>query len=112
MVAGEPFWRKPPEPADAAASGYEIASFGSHASNVTVGIELCLTFLYTLVSSEDDWDRYEGLQWRAAERYAAAHPDDPDAAEIVARQRIHRDNYLRWERDTLGWAMYVFQVPV
>ena len=46
---------------------------------------------------------------QGAERYAAANPDDPDAAEIVRRQRAARDTYLRWGRDTLGWAVYLFR---
>lgn len=56
------------------------------------------------LSSEDDWDRYKGLQWRATERYALAHPDDGDVTEMLERVRAARDRYLRWERDTLGWA--------
>src|SRR5437762_1201799 len=83
-----------------------VGAFDTHAGNVATGVELGLVPLYTLVSSEDDWDRYAGLQWRAAERYAAAHPDDPDAGAIVERQRTHRDLYLRWEREALGWAIY------
>ncbi|MGE0542090.1 MAG: cyclopropane-fatty-acyl-phospholipid synthase family protein [Dehalococcoidia bacterium] len=109
VVAGEPYWRAPPDPAYVAASGIEANMFATHAGNVATGIEEGLVLLYTLVSSEDDWDRYEALQWRAAERYAAAHPDDPDAGEIVRRQRAARDVYLRWGRDTLGWAVYVFR---
>ncbi len=109
VLVGEPFWRKPPEPAYLLATGYEIASFGTHASNVADGTELGMAFLYSVVSNEDDWDRYDGLQWRAAERYTMEHPDDPDAAVILARQRAYRDIYLRWQRDALGWAMYLFQ---
>ena len=36
--------------------------------------------MYTLVSSLDEWDTYEGLQWYASENYARAHPDDPRIA--------------------------------
>jgi len=109
VVVGEPFWRKTPEADFLSASGHEATSFGTHPTNVSSGTDLGLVFLYTLVSSEDDWDRYEGLQWRAAERYAMTHPEDPDAAEILTRQRTYRDIYLRWQRDTLGWAIYLFQ---
>jgi SAM-dependent methyltransferase len=109
MLVGEPFWRRAPEPEYLHASGYEPTSFATHAGNLAAGEELGLTPLYTMVSSEDDWDRYEALQWRAAERYATTNPDDPDAPEIVQRQREHRALYLRWERDTLGWAVYLFR---
>jgi SAM-dependent methyltransferase len=109
VVSGEPYWRREPEPAYLAASGLDPGLFATHAGNVAIGVEEGLTPLYTLVSSEDDWDRYEGLQWRAAARYAAQHPEDEDAAEIARRQGEHRDSYLRWGRETLGWAVYLFR---
>lgn len=109
VVAGEPYWRITPEPAYLEASGLDAGMFATHAGNVEIGVEEGLVPLYTLVSNEDDWDRYEALQWRAAERYAVALPGDPDAAEIVRRQRAARDTYLRWGRDTLGWAIYLFR---
>jgi len=65
--------------------------------------------LYTIASNQDDWDRYETLQWYAAARYAQESPDDPDVPEILARVAHGRTNYLRWGRDTLGWALYLFQ---
>jgi SAM-dependent methyltransferase len=111
IVVGEPFWRDTPGADYLAASGLELSSFGTHATNAAAGTDLALAFLYALVSSEDDWDRYEGLQWRAAERYATEHPEDPDAQTILAQVRASRDIYLKWQRDLLGWAMYLFQAP-
>ncbi|MBA2298034.1 MAG: hypothetical protein H0W14_08350 [Actinobacteria bacterium] len=53
----------------------------------------------------DDWDRYETLHWLAGEEWLHKHPDDPDAAEIRARIERHRERYLRWGRDLLGWTI-------
>ena len=50
-------------------------------------------------SSEDDWDRYETLHWRAVEEWLAANPDDPDAAEIRARHERYKRTYLRHGRE-------------
>jgi len=61
------------------------------------------------VSSKDDWDRYEGLQWYSVSEYARAHPEDPDLPEIVERVHKERSLFLRWGRETLGWAIYVFR---
>jgi SAM-dependent methyltransferase len=109
IVAGEPFWKKEP-PADyLEAGGMDRSLFADHHGNVTTGLEQGLTLLYTLVSSDDDWDRYQGLNWRAAEQWAAANPDDPDRETVLTRMRNDRDRYLRWERDLLGWAVYVFR---
>jgi SAM-dependent methyltransferase len=109
VAAGEPFWRTTPDPEYLAASGLTAGDFATHAGNVAAGVEEGLVPLYTLVSNDDDWDRYEALHWRAAERYAVEHPDDPDAEEILRLQHVARDAYLRWGRDTLGWAIYLFR---
>jgi hypothetical protein len=68
-----------------------------------------LDLLHTIVSSNDDWDSYEGLQWYATAEYARTHPDDPDVPELIERVRKEKDAYLRLGRDTLGWAIYVFR---
>ena len=112
VIAGEPYWLREPTHEYLDASGDGMENFGTHVENVEVGERLGLRLVHTLVSSKDDWDRYEGLQWYAAEEYAQAHPDDPDAAEIVARTTRERATYLRWGRDTLGWAIYAFRSPV
>ena len=46
----------------------------------------------------------------ATAEYARTHPDDPDLAEVVERVRKARAAYLRWGRDTLGWAIYMFRL--
>ena len=61
--------------------------------------------------SEDDWDRYETLHWRAVEEWLAANPDDPDAAEIRTRSRAHKRTYLRHGREYLGWAIFIGWKP-
>ena len=60
-----------------------------------------------IASSEDDWDRYESLQWQTLDRWLAANPDDPQAEEFRARGAADRDRYLRWERAVMGWAIFV-----
>ncbi|MFN8515119.1 MAG: hypothetical protein U0232_19010 [Thermomicrobiales bacterium] len=84
-------------------SGYTADAFATHADNVAVGVALDLIPLYTLVSNEDDWDRYQSLRWRAAERHAQAHPDDPDLPEILERTRTARTATVSGtRRDRLG----------
>ena len=109
VLVGEPFWRAEPHPEYLKLTGQEADLCGSHWGNVQTGLSLGLSLLYTVVSNDDDWDRYEGLQWQAAERYAAAHSDDPDVEELLRTSNENRDAYLRWARDCLGWAMYLFR---
>jgi SAM-dependent methyltransferase len=111
VLVGEPFWKNEPDPEYLKLTGYTRELCGSHTDNVKTGENMGLSFLYSLVSNQDDWDRYEGLQWQAAERYSAAHPDDPDVEALLRVSYIYRDSYLRWGRDCLGWALYLFRKP-
>ena len=68
--------------------------------------------LVTLIaSSEDDWDTYESLHWRALETWLAEHPRDPDTIAIRERHEAQREAYLRHERALFGWAIFVGRVP-
>lgn len=109
IVVGEPYWRKEPAVGYLQAIGEERSSFGTHHENMSTGEKLGLELVYTIVSSPDDWDRYEGLQWYAAEAWAGEHPDDPDLGALRERVQKNRAAYLRWGRETLGWAMYAFK---
>ena len=109
VVVGEPFWRQVPAIEYLETIGIDKSMFGLHHENAGAGQDLGLELVYTLASSPDDWDRYEGLQWYAAMAWAAEHPNDPDAEEVLKRVRADRENYLRWGRDTIGWSVYVFK---
>ncbi|UCG11059.1 MAG: class I SAM-dependent methyltransferase, partial [Deltaproteobacteria bacterium] len=87
-------------------------AYGTHYENMKVGQEFDLKLVYTLVSNQDDWDRYEGLQWYAADEWASKNPDDSDVEEVLKRVREDRENYLRWGRETFGWAIYLFKKEV
>jgi SAM-dependent methyltransferase len=102
LVVGEPYWRRWPLPPGIDAEGYcslaeTVARFeGSGLPVVTL-----------IASSEDDWDRYESLHWRACEEWLAQNPDDPDAGEIRDRYLHWKEVYLTSQRGLLGWAFFV-----
>jgi hypothetical protein len=58
-------------------------------------------------ASDDDWDRYESLHWRAIEEWLAEQPD----AVLRAQHEGYRRGYLRYERELLGWAIFVGRKP-
>lgn len=112
LVVGEPYWLKTPDEAYLEASEYGEEMFATFQGNVTIAEEEGLVPLYTVASSHDDWDRYVTLQWRAADEYASQQPDDPDVGELLAQLARERELYLKWERDLVGWALYVFRKPL
>jgi SAM-dependent methyltransferase len=109
LVVGEPFWiSKPPkEYFDLSDIKYEM--FSSHAGNVQIGENLGLRLLYTLVNTQDEWDKYLGLQWYAMDKYAQGYPEDPDLPDFLAKLNKEKKLYLQWEREAFGWAIYVFR---
>jgi len=109
VIVGEPYWLREPSEEYLQACGLTRDGFGSHVENVETGEQRGLELVHTLVSSKNDWDRYEGLQWYATAEYARAHPDDPDLPELLERVAKEKSVYLRWGRETVGWAIYVFR---
>jgi hypothetical protein len=108
VMVGEPFWRGAPSRDYLEASELTESSFSTHLGNAQTGLGLGLGLLHIIVSSEDDWDRYESCQWYAAEKYSMLNPDDPDVLELIAKVRKARDRYLQWGREGVGWAVYLF----
>jgi SAM-dependent methyltransferase len=60
VAIGEPFKLKEPEPEYIEAAGAFAARLATHYDNCRAGETAGLSYLYSLVSSEDDWDRYMG----------------------------------------------------
>jgi SAM-dependent methyltransferase len=104
VVVGEAYWRRLPLPED-----YEDGREPCTTLDGTVTtFEACgLPVVSIIASSEDDWDRYETLHWQAVERWLVDNADDPDAAEIRSRPEACKTNYLRHQREYLGWAIFV-----
>jgi SAM-dependent methyltransferase len=104
VVVGEPYWRKLPLPEDYAERGDPWTTLEG---TVQVFEASGLRVVTVIASSEDDWDRYETLHWRAVEEWLAASPGDPDAAEVRAMHERWKRTYLRHGREYLGWAIFV-----
>ena len=104
VVVGEPFWHKLPLPDD-----YEDRDGPYTTLEGTVDVLETgeLRVVSVIASSEDDFDRYETLHWRAVEEWLAESPGDPDAADIRVRHESYKRTYVRYGRDYLGWALFV-----
>jgi len=104
VAVGEPYWRRLPLPED-----YEDRHdpFTTLEGTVLVFETAGLPVISVIASSEDDWDRYETLHWRACEEWLAENLDDPDAAAVRAMHERSKRTYLRHGRELMGWAIFV-----
>ena len=51
----------------------------------------------------------KGCNGMLQKRWASDHRDDPDVETVLKRVSESKTAYLRWGRETLGWAIYVFK---
>jgi SAM-dependent methyltransferase len=111
VLVGEGYWQRRPSAEYLSILGGPDAQFLDHRGNVQAGVEAGLVPMHAVTANADEWDEYEWKYARSVERYVREQPDDPDARAMLERSRRWRDAYLRWGRDTLGFAAYLFYRP-
>jgi SAM-dependent methyltransferase len=99
---GEPFWHEWPLPPGVPGEGY-VDLIGTVNRFEQPG--LALTGI--IASSQDDWDHYESLHWRAIEEWLAEHPDHEGSESMRERHEHYRREYLRGQRGLMRWAIFV-----
>ncbi|MFC0524804.1 SAM-dependent methyltransferase [Pontibacillus salicampi] len=109
VLVGEGFWAKKPNPAYLSFLGAEEQELLSHSENVLFGDDYGLTPIWSVVSSQDEWDAYEWLYSKSIEDYCYYHPEDTDCPEMLAKIKEWRKHYLQYGRETLGFALYLFR---
>jgi ubiquinone/menaquinone biosynthesis C-methylase UbiE len=57
-------------------------------------------------SSRDDWDRYISDSWCALIRWLKENPNHPDYEQVFKHFRADQDDYLQFQSQYMGWAMY------
>lgn len=106
VAIGEPYWKQWPSPDGIDPNGYVSLQ-------ITVDrfeqAGVALTGL--IAASEDDWNRYESLHWRAVQEWLAEHADHPSAGAFVARHSQHQHDHLAYRGTQLGWAVFAGRKP-
>jgi len=106
VVVGEPYWRRWPLPTGVADDGF--VPLGETAARLdAAGLEV----VTIIASSEDDWDTYESLHWRAVTEWLHENPGDADAEDFRRRHAEYRAHYLTVQRELLGWAIFAGRRP-
>jgi SAM-dependent methyltransferase len=108
IAIGEPYWNKTPAPKE------YIKRLEGHPFYTERGLlELARSegydFEYIVRSSLDDWDRYETGNWHGLHKWLSENPGHPDRRQVVDWLRKNQEEYLRWGREYLGWAIYLMR---
>lgn len=61
---------------------------------------------YIIRASNDDWDRYISDGWHGLIRWLEENPTHPDYEQVFDYFRIDQDDFLKFQRQYMGWAMY------
>jgi len=64
---------------------------------------------YVIRTSRDDWDRYYSDNWHGFLRWLEENPSHPDRQQVLEHFHQWQDDYSRYERPYMGWAMYVLK---
>lgn len=111
VLIGVSYWKRKPAAELASFLGARERQIVDHHGNVQAGINAGLVPMHAVTASDDEWDEYEWKFCRSIERYVREQPEDPDGLAMLDRVRRWRDAYLRWGRDSLGFAAYLFYRP-
>jgi SAM-dependent methyltransferase len=101
VAIGEPYWRVWPVP-----EGIDAGEYVALEKTVDRFHRAGLELTGLIAASEDDWDHYESLHWRALEETLAENPD----AELRAQHERHRNAHVA-RRSLFGWAIFVGRKP-
>jgi cyclopropane fatty-acyl-phospholipid synthase-like methyltransferase len=58
-------------------------------------------------ASQDDWDRYYSDRWYSMIHWLKENPAHPDHQQVLNYLHTDQDDYFRFIRPYVGWAMYV-----
>jgi len=57
-------------------------------------------------ASQDDWDRYYSDNWHGLIRWLDDNPTHPDRQQVLEHLHSDQEEYVRFMRKYMGWAMY------
>ncbi|UCE72827.1 MAG: class I SAM-dependent methyltransferase [Methanomassiliicoccales archaeon] len=104
LIIGEPYWIKEPVPASYKEENKVVLR---EIELLTIAREEGFEFEYMMRANQDDWDRYEASNWYSLNRWLEENPDHPEKQEVVEWLHKLQEDYLKFGREYLGWAVYI-----
>jgi SAM-dependent methyltransferase len=104
------YWRREPEPAYLAALGATRDELPDWAGLMRTAAAPGLRAVWAAVASQADWDRYEWTLIANGERWAAEHPGDPAAPDVLGWVDAARERLLApGGRETIGFGLVLLR---
>ncbi len=104
IIIGEPYWVKEPVPQEFL---QQIEDVHTEYQLLQIARQEGFDFEYMVRASHDDWDRYESGNWYGLMRWLEENPEHPERQQVIEHLRSSQEEYLRYGREYLGWAIYV-----
>lgn len=108
LAIGEPYWNKLPAPREYIKRMDDYKIFTEH-ELLELARSQGYDFEYVVRSSPDDWDRYETGNWYGLQKWLEENPRHADRRQVIDWLRKNQEEYLRWGREYLGWAIYLMR---
>jgi SAM-dependent methyltransferase len=109
-LIGDGYWRREPGEAYLASLGATRDELPDWAGLIRTASVPGLRAVFASVASEADWDRYEWTLIGNGERWAAEHPDDAAAPDVLAWVDDARERLLApGGRDTIGFGLVLLR---
>ena len=103
VAIGEPYWLTSNVPPTYA----QKQGFHSEAEILRIVREEGFDLEYLVRASLDDWDRYSSGNWYGLVRWLQDNPGHPERGDVIERLRTSQDEYFRFEREYVGWAIFI-----
>lgn len=103
VIVGEPYWLSSAVPAELVRRVGLFAEWELLDMARVEGFDL----MYVARASHDEWDRYERENWVGLIQWLRENPEHAERDEVLRHLRKSQEEYLRYDREHIGWAMYV-----
>jgi cyclopropane fatty-acyl-phospholipid synthase-like methyltransferase len=111
LLIGEGFWRREPTTEELESFGMEPGEMLDHAGALARMTAPGAHLVAAEDAPLDAWDAYEDAYAGSLERWADAHPHDPDRRALSERAALFRTTWTAWRRDAMGFVTALLRVP-
>lgn len=107
FIIGEPFWQEEPHDTVLEDVGLEPDTLRTLGQTLFTFDEARLELIDFVQSRVDDWDRYEGLHWRAVYDWILDNPNELVIDDLREWNANNRRLYMMFGRRYIGWGVFV-----